>query len=184
MDCKINLNTSLIFLNGEMHSNFGCFLLSAGDHDQLNIQNRIYGRTLLEDSWCQDSCPEVSSVAPPLQRYPLYLIIKRCLSGEAETAGTPWEQLSVGEKISGLYAILSQLVDPHAAASFLAAIKDPIIQEDEVDSSGSAEIGWKYVKAAYEEIIAEWGGLSEELYSIDKAHKLVRFALCHLIALK
>ena len=58
-----------------------------------------------------------------------------------------------------------------AAASFLASIDDPVIQES--TSKAGAEIGWKYVKAAYEEISSSWSSTNTELYNVDEAHTLV-----------
>ena len=95
------------------------------------------------------------------------------IAGEKSAGSRVWEQLSVGEKIAGLHAVLSQQVDPQAAASFLAAIKDPVIREGEDNSKNKAEISWKYVESAYQEIIKEWAGLTEELYSVNEAHTLV-----------
>ena len=91
-------------------------------------------------------------------------------AGESLNNTESWEGLSVGEQIAGLHAVLQEHADAKAAALFLAAIKDPAIQQDE---EGNEEISLKYVKSAYEEVVMEYGGLSEKLYSVDQAPSLV-----------
>lgn len=77
----------------------------------------------------------------------------------------------MGEKTAALFTILSRQVSPLAAAAFLAAIKDPAVDTETLE----AAVGWKYVKAAYNEVLDDWDDLNEKLYNVDEAHVLVSF---------
>ncbi len=100
-------------------------------------------------------------------------------SGGEAPSPLAWELLSDGEKTTVLYAVIKQYVNSEVAASFLASIDDPALQ----DSSSKAEVSWKYVKAAYEEIRALWSGHSE-LVSADEAHTMVKnLHICDLSGL-
>ena len=77
----------------------------------------------------------------------------------------------MGERIAVLYAVLQQHADPLAAASFLALIDDPVVQEG--SSAAGSEINWKYAKAAYEKVRSSWSTLDAKVYSADEAHSLV-----------
>ena len=98
-------------------------------------------------------------------RIALWSQVKRYLSSLV------WEDLSIGEKIAVLYAVLQEHADQKAAASFLASIEDPIIQES--NTKAGAQVSWKYVKAAFEEISSSWSDLNAKLSSAEEAHLLV-----------
>lgn len=84
-----------------------------------------------------------------------------------ESFHASWEGLTMGEKVAALYSAISSQIDSKVAASFLAALGDLNARTYTGSTPEGAEIPWRHVKAAFEQIALD-SDLDPMLHSIEE----------------